>query len=38
MKSLPQKDLYAKIFNSALVAIGTTDTKGNFIAVNPAQL
>ncbi len=36
MKSLPQKDLYAKIFNSALVAIGTTDTKGNFIAVNPA--
>jgi len=36
MKSLPQEDLYAKIFNNALVAIGTTDTKGNFIAVNPA--
>ena len=36
MKSLPKEDLYAKIFNSALVAIGTTDTKGNFSAVNPA--
>jgi len=36
MNRLTTEDLYTRIFNSSVVAIGLTDVKGNYQLVNPA--
>ncbi|MEN6445503.1 MAG: diguanylate cyclase [Candidatus Cloacimonas sp.] len=35
MDIIKEEDLYSRVFHSAIVAIGITDIKGNFVTVNP---
>jgi diguanylate cyclase (GGDEF)-like protein/PAS domain S-box-containing protein len=36
MNKIHINNIYSKVFHSAVVAIGVTDTKGNYLNVNPA--